>query len=81
MKVFLSLIVWRLRGRRQVRLQLNNEKGAVDGILIGITKGHYILRNSAFIANTPKPEPEPMLGETWVPKERVLLLNVKLRND
>ena len=75
---WLSRTYWFLRGRRQVRLQLLEDRGAIDGILMGIIRGHYVLRNSFFIAHTDKPTPEPMDGETWILKERVLLLNVKL---
>ena len=75
---WLSRTYWFLRGRRQVRLQLLEDRGAIDGILMGVIRGHYVLRNSFFIAHVEKPVPEVMEGETWILKERVLLLNVKI---
>lgn len=77
MKIFISQLLWKLRSKRNVRLQLENDKGAIDGILVGIYAGHYRLRNAYFYAHRPNAEGERMLGETWVPTEKVFILNVK----
>lgn len=77
MRVLLERFFWKLRNRHNVRLQLANDAGAIDGILIGIVAGHYKLRNAFFYAHRPNSEGEAMLGETWVPTSRVFLLNVK----
>ena len=76
-KAWLSRIFWKIRGRRVVRVQLLDDRGAVDGILIGTVAGHYVLANASFISQKPGSAPVEMLGNTWIPKERVILLNVR----
>lgn len=77
MRVWFSRLLWKVKSKRQVRLQLDNDRGAIDGVLIGIHVGHYVLKNAYFYAHRPGSEGEEMIGETWVLKEKVLLLNVK----
>lgn len=78
-----KLSVWfaRLRERFQtyvpVRMQLKNNQGAVDGILIGIKKGHYRLSNAYFYEHRPNAQGVEMLGITWIRKEEVLLFQEK----
>lgn len=80
MKAFLARLIWKFRSRRNVRVQLVSTKGSgsVDGILVGVVAGHYRLRNSFFYENKPDAIPVEMVGETWIPRENVILLNVKV---
>jgi hypothetical protein len=77
MTAWIARILWKLRGRRQVRIQLVANAGAIDGVLIGVVAGHYRLRNAFFYTNSSEAKGSEMLGETWIPKDRVFLLNVK----
>lgn len=77
MTVWLARLRWRVQGYRNVRLQLVNNAGAIDGILVGTYKGHYRLRNAYYYAQVHNAQGEEMIGETWIPKDRVFLLNVK----
>lgn len=76
MKAWVTRIAWKLRGRRYVRLQLKSSD-AIDGILIGTIAGHYRLVNAQFLRSPGDLPAEEMLGETWIRKEEVFLLNVK----
>jgi hypothetical protein len=77
MRLLWARLVWKLQGKRNVRLQLMNNAGAIDGILVGIHAGHYQVQSAFFYEHKPNAEGNPMIGTTWVPKERVFLLNVK----
>jgi predicted membrane protein len=70
--------VWKLRARRHVRIQLMNNAGAIDGVLFGVDDYHYRLRNAIFFAQVQDSLGTEMLGEAWIPRERVFLLNVKI---
>jgi len=76
MKAWFVRLRWKLRGRRQVRIQLVGGD-AIDGILLGVVAGHYQLAKAYYYAQVTPDRGEEMLGETWIPKERVFLLNVK----
>jgi len=78
MTSWLTRFSWKLRGRRYVRLQIIDGT-AIDGVFLGTHYGHYRLI-AAFlypaVTNAPK---EELIGETWVPRDRVLLLtNVRV---
>lgn len=81
MTAFLTRLAWKLRGRRLVRIQLINNKGAdagaVDGILLSIDAGHYKLANCYFYEHRPGAEGTEMIGETWIPNDRVMLLSIR----
>lgn len=81
MTAYLTRLYWKLRGRRLVRIQLLSNKGddagAVDGVLLGTVAGHYRLVNCYFYEHRPNAEGQEMIGETWIPKDKVLLLTVK----
>jgi len=75
---WLTRISWKLRGRRYVRLQIGDGT-AIDGVLLGTHHGHYRLV-AAFLYPAVQDAPkEELIGETWVPRDRVLLLtNVRV---
>ena len=76
MTAWLSRLWWKFRGRRFVRVQLNTGD-AIDGIFVGKKVGHYVLKGSYFFASNDPERGVEMVGETWIPKDRVFLLNVK----
>lgn len=49
MKQLVDFITWRLRRRRLVRLHHEHMDQSLEGILIGVWGGHYILRAAKII--------------------------------
>lgn len=76
-RAWLSRVAWAIRGRRNVRIQLENNKGAIDGVLLGVVAGHYRLINAYLYEQNPKAEGIELIGETWIPKHHVVMLQVK----
>lgn len=57
------------RKRRLLRLHLDGGQPSIEGIFRGFEAGHYRLANAKLLRTTEQSLP---LGETWVPRERVL---------
>lgn len=76
MTAWLSRIAWAVRGRKNVRIQLVTGD-AIDGVLVRKCAGHYVLRASSFYASKDPERGVEMVGETWIPSDRVFILNVK----
>jgi hypothetical protein len=62
------------RGSRRVRLHFAGDAPSIEGILVGFVAGHYRLQNPSVIVAAEHAVPED--GEAWVPRERVLHLQV-----
>lgn len=77
MRAWLARLKWWAKGTREVRLQLVNNQGAIDGILLTLKKGHYVLASAFYYEQKPDAQGLELLGQTWVQKERVQLMQVK----
>lgn len=61
--------------RRLVRLHFADSSPSMDGIYVGKEAGHYVLMKAAILSEDGE-DPVGLEGETWVPKERVLFMQV-----
>lgn len=69
--------MWVLR-RRHVRIHQADPAPSVEGILVGKpwrNAGHYVVRRPGIIA-APEVTVESDAREVWVPREKVLFLEV-----
>lgn len=60
-----------LRRKRLVRLHLASDERSFEGVLVGFEAGHYRLVNAKMLETA---ERTFELGEIWVQRERVLLV-------
>jgi hypothetical protein len=65
-----------LRRTRLVRLHLTNDERSVEGILVGIKAGHYVLANAKILVDSNREHDIPVDGQDWWPRERVLHVQV-----
>mgnify|MGYP000971961470 CR=1 FL=1 len=77
MPAWVMRLVWRVRGRRLVRLHLVEERGvpfdAIDGVLVGRWGGHYVV----LLPKIVRPGGETALeGHVEVPAARVVMVQV-----
>lgn len=77
MTAWLSRIYWTIRGRRFVRMQYRDDRGAVEGILMGTIAGHYRLTAATFISGNRSIQSVEIPGEVWIPKGEIIMINVK----
>ncbi len=73
MPVFLMRLLWRVRGKRRVRLHMVGMNESVEGILAGRWGGHYVVL-SASLVNAQRGT--TVKGHVEVPVERVLFVQV-----
>lgn len=78
MTAWLSRIYWKIRGRRHVRMQYRDDRGAVEGILLGTIAGHYRLVSASFITGNRSVQAVDIQGEVWIPKREIIMINVKV---
>lgn len=76
-KAYLTRLRWWLQPKRYVRIQLKENRGAIDGILTGIFAGHYRLENAYFYEHKVGAVGNELVGTTWIPRKEVLLLQQK----
>lgn len=60
--------------KRQVRVHLKDEEFSLEGIWIGLDAGHYRLASAGHLETADRTR--PVAGEVWVPREKVLYLQV-----
>lgn len=72
MPVWMMRLLWKVRGKRKVRLHLNDNEPSVEGILAGRWAGHYVVLAASLLADGEL----PVSGHVEVPAERVLLVQV-----
>ena len=72
MPVWMMRLLWKVRGKRMVRLHLDNTQPSVEGILAGRWSGHYVVLAANLLADGEV----PVAGHIEVPAERVLLVQV-----
>lgn len=75
---FLSRLVYAVRGKRRVRLQLEDKPGvespSIEGLLLGRWSGHYVLLTPRLIQDAG--HSIALEGTVEVPAERVLFVQV-----
>jgi hypothetical protein len=64
-------ILWR---KRRVRVHLVDEDRSLEGIWVGMGAGHYRLAKAEQLEKSDRSF--ELEGEAWVPRERVLYLQV-----
>jgi hypothetical protein len=72
-RAWLVYWLWRLRGRRRVRLHLFDDAPSVEGILVGCKGGHYVLLTPKLVTRHGQHE---LQGLVEVPRERVVFVQV-----
>lgn len=72
-------MLWRLRIRRRryVRFHLANLGESIEGILLGVSAGHYVLRTAALVKG--QGQTEPLAGELIRIPVRNVLFEQELR--
>ncbi len=63
-----------LTTKRKVRLHLKGDFPSFDGVYVGTDAGHYVLAKAVLVADGE--DAVALDGETWVPKEDVLFMQV-----
>jgi hypothetical protein len=71
---WLIRLAWTFRGRRYVRLHLEGMEQSLQGVLIGTTRGHYVLFAPSLLEG-PK-QTVRLDGHVEVPAQRVLFVQV-----
>ncbi len=72
MPVFFMRLLWKVRGKRRVRLHLDENRPSVEGILAGRWGGHYVVLAPNLLADGEV----PISGHVEVPSERVVFVQV-----
>ena len=67
-------LVWKVRGKRLVRLHLDKDQPSVEGLLAGRWGGHYVLLRPSVYETSDRSH--SLTGHLEVPAERVLFVQV-----
>lgn len=67
-------LIWKVRGKRRVRLHLLGQAPSLEGVLAGRYGGHYVLLVSSLVEAEGRNV--PLDGHLEVPAERVLFVQV-----
>jgi hypothetical protein len=59
--------------KRAVRLHFVGDSPSIDGVFLGTEAGHYVLAKAELIREDGN---VALDGETWIPSERVLFMQV-----
>ena len=59
--------------KRAVRVHFADDSPSIDGIFLGTEAGHYVLAKAELVREDDK---VGLDGVTWIPKERVLFMQV-----
>lgn len=78
MPAWLLRLLWRLRGKRLVRLHLVDQEASLEGILLGRWSGHYVLLTGTLLEAEGRSI--RIDGYMEVPSERVLFVQVLLKD-
>jgi len=70
--VWMMRLVWKVRGKRLVRLHLVDNLPSVEGILAGCWGGHYVVLTPNVLSDGDN----KLSGHAEVPSERVVLVQV-----
>lgn len=62
------------RRKRLVRLHFDGKDASLEGVLLAVQSGHYRLANASHLESEGRTH--ALDGEAWVPRERVLYLQV-----
>ena len=60
--------------KRLVRLHFVDDSPSIDGVYVGTSAGHYVIAKAGLVRE--EDDPVTLDGEAWVPKERVLFMQV-----
>lgn len=75
---WVARVVWACRGRRRVRLHLEERDGVsvstIEGVLVGRWSGHYVLLLPKLVEAEDRSI--PLDGSVEVPAERVIFVQV-----
>lgn len=63
-----------MRKKRRVRLHMVNQAPSVEGIWVNRAAGHYVLAAATLLER--EDASHELEGELWVPRERVLYVQV-----
>lgn len=69
---WVARVVWAMRGKRRVRLHL--EERSIDGVLLGCWSGHYVLQLPRLVEAEERSV--ALDGMVEVPRERVVFVQV-----
>lgn len=68
------MVIRRQRKPRLVRVHFRDVNESVEGVLLGTDAGHYRLANARRLI--AEEQSQPLAGEQWYPRERVLFVQV-----
>lgn len=78
MPSWLMRLVWKVRGKRMVRVHCEDRPGTpvstFEGILVGRWGGHYVLLSSKIVNG--EADPVQLAGTVEIPAERVVFVQV-----
>lgn len=78
MPIFLARLIYSVRGKRRVRLHIEDKPGvqmpSMEGILLGRWSGHYVLMVPKLIHGTD--QSLALEGMVEVPAERVIFVQI-----
>ncbi len=60
--------------KRAVRIHFHDDQPSLEGICLGQKAGHYVLAKVRVVSGTD--DAVELSGEVWVPREKVLMLQV-----
>ena len=72
MPAWIMRLVWKVRGKRRVRLHLTDNQPTVQGVLAGKWGGHYVVLTPTILADGEV----TVSGHVEVPADRVLFVQV-----
>ena len=67
-------LVWTIRGRKLARLHIRDADPSLEGILVGVTAGHYVLLNPKLVEAEDRTH--ALQGHIEVPVGNVLFVQV-----
>ncbi len=74
MPSWIMRLVWKVRGKRLVRIHLEGDKPTMEGILVGCWGGHYVLLRASIYEAAERSI--SLTGHIEVPRESVLFVQV-----
>lgn len=63
-----------IRRKRLVRAHIEGKDFSIEGVLVSQTRRHYVLANASHLESAERTH--PLDGQVWLPRERVLYLQV-----
>jgi len=73
MPIWCLKIAWKIKGRKLARIHQKDALPSVEGVLVGVAAGRYILLSATILGDAGATE---LAGHVEIPKENVMLVQV-----